>query len=395
MKKMMMIMALCASAVSYAEEDSFTPLFYFQEYADLIAYESNIILSTDKNVIYGQRDHFIYKYSLDSGAFDYLTNGGRANYKGAITLSKNEQYIYAANHGGGTDYVVRFNLLNQSEEILHSFGSSTNYADGYDPMGGLVLDANEQYVYGVTSAGGWPFDFNTSPWDFGVVYRMTMDGSPNPPYQVIHYFKGDEDGGSPSGSLVMSPDGEYVYGITTRQGAGYCGTVFQLSLDENEQFPFKTLYSFHCTKEGIPNELIGSTDGRYLYGSAYKNTVTNNKGIVFRVDLNASGNPVSILHRFDSPEGMLPIGLVLDKTEKILFGATQLGGRKSPHYGSIYKIELDKPDFPLSILHLFDSWESTEIESPMVLNEDSGELYGATRNGRGVFKNGAIFKFKP
>jgi hypothetical protein len=398
MKKIIMIITLCASTVSYAEKYSFTPLFYFQEYASLIARESNILLSADKKFIYGHRDRFIYKYSLDNGSLDTLTNAEYANYQGALTLSKNEKYIYGANHGRYLDYVFRFNLENQTEEILHGFSSSTNYADGYDPMGGLVLDANENYLYGVTTAGGLPFDSNNrndSPWNHGVVYRITLDGAPNPTYQVIHHFKGDANGGSPEGSLIMSPNGKYLYGISTVKGAGNCGTVFQLSLEENKKFPFKTLHSFDCLEVGIPNDLIGSVDGRYLYGTAFKNNWRNNKGVVFQVDLLASDNPLTILHRFDSPEGLLPIGLVLSKNQKTLFGATELGGRKSPHRGSIYKIELDKPNFPLTILHVFDSYETTSMQNPMVLNEDSGELYGETRQGTGIFKNGAIFKLKP
>lgn len=402
MKTTIMMMALCFSVVSYAEQSSFTQLYYFQDSGSGIAPETNLLLSADKKYLYGHRERYLYQYSLDNGLFEQITNDRLDNFKGVLTLSKNGKTIYGINHKRGAnalDYVFRFDLAAKAEEVLHrfDFSSNENYLNGFAPMGGLVMDANEKYLYGVTAAGGQPVEKPyDDPWAHGVVYRIALDGAPSPSYQVLHSFKGDADAGSPGGSLVMSPDNKYVYGITTvMKNTDYCGTVFQLSLDESQQFPLKTLHTFHCYKEGEPNDLISSADGRSLYGTAYRNKRGNNKGIVFRMDLMPSADSFTVLHRFEKPEGILPRGLVLSKDQNTLLGATSLGDGYVMPNGSIYQIELDKPNFPLTILQAFGPRDTAAVEDPMVLNEDSGELYGFTWQGRGIVEKGAIFKIRP
>jgi hypothetical protein len=111
---------------------------------------------------------------------------------------------------------------------IYSFNGGTN--DGSSPVGGLLLDAAENF-YGTTNLGG----NSACAGGCGVVFKLerpvTQGGSWTE--SVLYSFKGIPDGNYPFDGLMMGNNGN-LYGTTSRGGqngalyGGY-GTVFELA----------------------------------------------------------------------------------------------------------------------------------------------------------------------
>lgn len=386
MKKWALTVALIAacSQVNAKSSSNYSSLYYFKDHYNPHI-ETNLLLTNDKKTLYGHRAYSIYKYSRDSGTFELIKEGGRAvdgsyySYEGHLTLSKNNDYLYGAKIAGTKHGAIyRINLRTLEEEILHQFGDYR--VEGYIPAGGLVLDAEEKYIYGVTTAGGAGKGTN-DPWSLGVIFRIALTGTA-PAFQVLHYFEGDENGGAPIGSLALSTNGKYLYGITDKKGEKNCGTIFKLTLDEANQFPINTLHSFDCVQEGKANELIASKDSRFLYGTAYRNNWSNNAGVAFRMDTRK--HTFKIIHQFNKEDGFLPTGLAMSTNEKVLYGAT----RKN-----IYQIAIDNDKFDFTRIFDFKDREPEyiQVNDMMVFDESNNSLYGTTAS-TGSYYKGAIFQ---
>ncbi len=145
-------------------------------------------------------------------------------------------------------------------------------ADGVQPYGGVILDQAGN-VYGTTAFGGsggagTVFSLDAGTWNFSLLYSLvgdsgssgslTMDPAGNLygttaeggsyrlgtafrltptgagwTYTSLHDFSGGSDGGYPSASLLVAPDGK-VYGTALTGGAGQncglgCGVVFEIT----------------------------------------------------------------------------------------------------------------------------------------------------------------------
>ena len=111
---------------------------------------------------------------------------------------------------------------------LWQFGSLSNHADGVKPSGTLVLGSDGNF-YGTTVAGGT----NRVP-SYGTVFRITPDGTLTPLWQ-FGSLSNRADGFSPIGGLVQGSDGAFYGTTTfggTNGGNAY-GTVFRLSVPLN------------------------------------------------------------------------------------------------------------------------------------------------------------------
>lgn len=104
---------------------------------------------------------------------------------------------------------------------LHSFNGN----DGIGPSVPLIQGRDGNF-YGTTVAGG----------GVGNIFKITPSGT----LTDLHYFEGD-DGGEPS-SLVQRSDGNF-YGTTSPGGPNdcFCGTVFKMT----PQGTVTTVHAFH------------------------------------------------------------------------------------------------------------------------------------------------------
>jgi uncharacterized repeat protein (TIGR03803 family) len=155
-----------------------------------------------------------------------------------------------------------------SEQVIHFFGMG----DGFDPEGGLVLDAAGN-LYGTTYSGGTPGG--------GTAFRLSPPSQSGGVWteQIVHTFSySTSDGAAPVATMVLDTAGN-LYGTTMFggtpcffNGADYgCGVVFELSPVAGGAWEETVLY-FFPRPWGNPRHPTASVlfDARgNLYGTTY------------------------------------------------------------------------------------------------------------------------------
>jgi uncharacterized repeat protein (TIGR03803 family) len=140
------------------------------------------------------------------------------------------------------------------ETVLYAFCSAPNCADGANPEGGLITDADGN-LYGTTYAGG-------NLYSAGLVFKFDTTGHETALYAFCSE-SGCADGKSPTAGLIMDTKGNF-YGTTLAGGSG--GTVFELETNG----ALNLLHSFTSGSTG-PIEPVGGLvmDAKgNLYGTA-------------------------------------------------------------------------------------------------------------------------------
>jgi uncharacterized repeat protein (TIGR03803 family) len=178
-----------------------------------------------------------------------------------------------------------------AESILYSFPGDSNSGAAF-PNSRLARDAAGS-LYGTTSAGGghcyviamMPPQPNVDIF-CGTVFKVDAMGS----VTVLHTFRGQNDGASPRGDLVLDAAGN-LYGTTYYGGTGNCvvegtfglpvdvgcGTIFKIDPAGNET----VLYTFPSFADGSPNAGLLLDSAGNLYGTASGNS--SSSGTVFRL----------------------------------------------------------------------------------------------------------------
>lgn len=241
---------------------------------------------------------------------------------------------------GGLGTVFKIDAKGK-ETILYSF---TGYADGCYAGGGVILDSAGN-LYGVANQGGAGF----CEYGFGTVFKLSQSGQ----FSVIHTFGGD-DGAYPGSNLIWDAQGN-LYGITSEGGSspecfymGGCGTVFELSPQENGTWSEKVLYSFcsqsDCTDGLQPSGSVsldasGNLYGTTFFGGTYRNCNGDECGVAFKLTPDSAEK---VLHDFTGgSDGAFPTGgLVLDDAGS-LYGSAEAGGATcdgSDTCGVVFKI---------------------------------------------------------
>jgi uncharacterized repeat protein (TIGR03803 family) len=260
--------------------------------------------------------------------------------------------LYGTTQFGGALVGTAFELSPQAgggwrEKDLVTF----NHIGPSEPVGGVVFDQAGR-IYGVTYKGGG--------YGFGTVYRLTRRGT-QWETKVIHSFGGyPSDGGSPQAGLTIDSAGN-LYGTTTRGGSGQCapqsgsflgcGTVFKLSYAAGSGWTETVLYSFqgtHAADGSAPlSNLILDASGN-LYGT------TNSGGI---------GN----CSEFELPPGC----------------------------GTVFELSPSSAGWNETILYEFVGRPDGENPAAPLLWDHSGNLYGTTVGGGGIYSSGAVYKLAP
>jgi hypothetical protein len=305
------------------------------------------------------------------------------------------------------------------EKVLYSFQGGT---DGQLPSGGLIFDKSGN-LYGVTSEGGGT---SCPPGWCGTVYKLSPPAQEGEAWTetVIYVFKGHDqnDGSSPSGSLVADHDGNF-YGTTAYGGSGPCellggtgcGTVYELSPPSNPGDPWteKVLYSFQGGNDGdLPiGSLVFDKQGN-LYGATYfgggQGTTCDafyggNCGTIFELSPPQSKDgqwTEKVLHSFGGgTDGALPNGgLVLD-SEGAVYGTTFYGGDEKGECdggetgigcGTVFKLAGSGENgrhWTEELIHVFKDGSDGSWPSAGLTLDPAGYLYGATI--------GTVFRLTP
>ncbi len=161
-----------------------------------------------------------------------------------------------------------------------------------NPTGRLVQDANGN-IYGTTQFGG-------NKGGLGTIFKISASGT----YSNLHSFDGF-DGMTPT-VLIQGFDGK-LYGITEGGGNGFSahalwggyGTVFQLDISR-ETPVYTVLHKFDSTNGVLPTGVVQGSNGK-LYGTTSGDH--GNTGTVFQLDISATTPVYSVLHTFPLASG--------------------------------------------------------------------------------------------
>ncbi len=231
--------------------------------------------------------------------------------------------FYGTTRFGGPNGLGTVFKINASgkKTVLYSF---TGFTDGCDPTAGVILDSMGN-LYGIANDGG----AGLCDSGFGTVFKLSGSGE----FSVIHTFGGG-DGAYPDSVLLFDKQGN-LYGNTSGGGDASecfsdtgCGTVFELSPQQDGSWSETVLYSFcslsDCTDGEEPGggPLVRDSFGN-LYGTTFFGGQSGN-GVAFKLD---SGGNETVWHSFTGgTDGANPAaGLAMDSSGNF-YGNTQIGG---------------------------------------------------------------------
>lgn len=305
-------------------------------------------------------------------------------------------------HGGGTIFELKRRADGSYKfETLYGFCAQENCFDGQLILGPPVIDTAGN-LYGTALAGG-ETGYNGDVWKFNR-RRGTVS--------VLHSFCVDDcsDGAEPMAALTYAAaasgalyDGKApLYGVAPFGGAGFQGTVFQLTPGKHG-WNFQVLYSFcpshDCAGGAVPNGPLLPDAAGNLYGLTYGGG-SNNRGAVFALSPSGGSWTETALYSFcqqaDCADGQQPSGsLVLDGAGN-LFGTAAGGGnscsKSNIGCGVAFKLA---PDGKQTVLHSFCSRTScadgaTPMDAPFIAA--SGDLFGTAQFGGRASSNGVVWR---
>jgi uncharacterized repeat protein (TIGR03803 family) len=259
---------------------------------------------------------------------DGLTYAGAASgqlYDGTSPLFGTTQYG-GANAGGIVFSLTPSGSKQWNEQVLYSFCSQTNCADGTNPDTPLYIDAQGN-IYGTTPNGG---QGNNG----GVVFELSPSGS-SYTESVLYSFCSQAncaDGAVPRGGVISDGQGN-LYGPTTVGGADDDGLIFELS-PNGTQWQFSELADFNGANGHLPwGTLIRDSNGN-LFGAASSGG-TKQDGTVF--EFNGSLQSLySFCPERGCQDGKFPSTGVVEDSAGNLYGATAGGGGNGG--GTLYEL---------------------------------------------------------
>jgi uncharacterized repeat protein (TIGR03803 family) len=200
-------------------------------------------------------------------------------------------------------------------------------------------------------------------------------------FTVLYTFTGGADGGTPMDTPILSNGN--VYGTTSGGGTGNSGTVYQLNFKTRKETALHTFTG----PDGIGpiGGLVQNSSGNFL-GVAYKGGA-NDDGTLF--ELTPAGT-FTLLHSFAGKsvtpkEGIGPAGTPVFDPMGDLFGTTYVGGQ-SKGWGTVYEY---------SAAGVFETGQSFSPDGALPrggLYFESGKLYGTTCGCGGIAYGGTIYQ---
>ena len=138
--------------------------------------------------------------------------------------------------------------------VIHQFKGQP----ACSPWVGLTRDAAGAF-YGTTRDGGF---YCQQGSNCGAVFKLTPTSDGGWTYKVIHEFTGGKPGADPSvGGLVFDGQGN-LYGATEVGGAYGYGLVFKLAPGTGDKWTYQVLHQFKGLQDG------GDSIGRMIFDAA-------------------------------------------------------------------------------------------------------------------------------
>jgi uncharacterized repeat protein (TIGR03803 family) len=303
----------------------------------------------------------------------FSTNYDGAYPAGRLIANTSGNTLYGtANLGGSRGYGTVFAVNTDGTGLtnLHSFNYFT---EGSQPLGGLVLSGQTLYGtawQGGTAGGGSVFALNTDGTGFTNLRNFSARSGP---------LSTNSDGANSRAGLVLSGNGNTLYGTAENGGSAGYGTVFKIATNGTG---FATLHHFtalsgsaNTNSDGIRPNAGVILSGNSLYGTAIGGGAFG-RGTVFRV--NTDGTGFMTLHSFNGSDGAGPFGgLVLSGST--LYGTTRGGGIFDQ--GTVFALNTNGTGFTI-LLQFTAASESFYPETDLILSDDT--LYGTTAGSPGT-----------
>jgi uncharacterized repeat protein (TIGR03803 family) len=287
-------------------------------------------------------------------------------------------------HDNGTIFSINDDGSGYSGPLFNFQGSSAGN-DGDQPHSCFEFDSANNLLYGMTSAGG---DHGGSTGD-GTIFSFDPATST---YTKLYSFDGTKHGTDPHGQPILDPNGTTLYGMTREGGKKNVGAIVAFNTADSS---IKTLHSFTCPKNAVPN-CVSNKDGAtpdhgnlvQTGATLYGLTTFGGKygaGAVFSIL--TTGKKFKVLHSFGktgSQDGQHPYGSLL-QSGSTLYGTTRDGGKSSQ--GTVFQISASGSGYQ----RIYDFSGTPDGANPLdnvILV--SGSLYGTTTVG-GKCGFGSVF----
>lgn len=254
---------------------------------------SSLLVGSD-GMIYGTATYkgefnngTIFKIDPSNSAFSLLHTFSIVGELGALPqaglIEGSDGKLYGATQSGGNTgagTIFRLDKDGSNLEAIYHFVSNGN--TGRAPRYNL-LEGNDQLLYGVTVFGG-----SSSSDEEGTLFRLKKDGSN---FEVLKNFNQTANG-TPAGPLVSNHDG-FLYGMTINGGNNLVGTIYRISTDGQT---FETIHHLDVINGISPQgSLMSSPTGDWLYGVT-KAGGEFDQGVVFRIK--PDGSAFEKIHDF-------------------------------------------------------------------------------------------------
>jgi uncharacterized repeat protein (TIGR03803 family) len=324
------------------------------------------------NLAFPQAGGVLYNFCSQTNCTD------GANPNGSLLLYQGNLYGTTQNggaNGDGTVFELSSNNGSWTENVLYSFCTLSNCADGSNPNFATLTSDNSGNLYGTASGGGAN--------GYGVVFQLVP---PQPggswTENVLYSFcqlSNCADGASPLNNLLLQNGnifGTYCYNYTAQNE--YIMGVFELS-ETNNIWSSASIYSSNiggCSQGGVNADSKGN-----LYSTA--------SGWIFELSNNNGSWTSNILHTFPTgpDDGLYPEDAPVIDAEGNVYGTTLSGGKTDN--GAVYKLIPGKgknagtwTSTIIWSLNLNPNKRDGNYPTAGVVLDSSGNLYG-NANGWG------------
>ncbi len=319
---------------------------------------------------------------------------------GALVQATDGNFYGTTASGGANAFAGTVFKITPSGAVttLYSFCSKSGCADGWQPLGGLLLVANGDF-YGTTAFGGSSSCSANGAGGCGTVFVLAGSN-----LTTLHDFAGyPTDGAVPkNGPLIQATDGN-LYGTTEEGGSSKCaeygcGTVFEITTGG----ALTTIYNF-CENTGCgyyPDGVIQATDGNF-YGTTFGGGANGNTGTIFQLSKQNGSWTLTTLHSFDGSDGLYPGAALIQADDGSFYGTTAYGGAYG--YGTVFKFSQQNGVWTLNTLYSFAGYPNDGGGPEGLVQATDGNFYGTTFSGgassacnnEGIIGCGTVFKITP
>jgi uncharacterized repeat protein (TIGR03803 family) len=320
---------------------------------------------------FGGASNFGVLYKISNGnnlTFEYEFLGGvnGGTPVGKLCYADNGN-IYGTTTNGGTyglGVCFKFNPITSTFQIIHHFSIAT----GSISFHGLTK-GDDGNLYGTCYEGGL--------YGGGALFKISTI---NDNYSVLFDFNSSSGTYAQIGHIANN----VLYGTCANNGANGLGTIFKYDLNSNT---FNLLYNNDFIIGKGVGTILRMSNGTLIGTAGSYGDGVNPFGVLYSFDL--SNNTPTVLHYFDSINGMDPTINFIEGNDGKIYGTTAIGGPSNGinnwGEGVLYSYDLSSNTY--TVLYYLDSISNGSNNQSGILQSSDGLLYFAT------FHNSKVLSF--